>query len=741
MADKLTIEITTAVSQALAGLNETARAISQLQAVTVKANAESAASAVQHESALKNVWTAYRTAPSAGAMMKDLGVIAQGVGTTMQTHLKNSVESAGASIKQHLVQGVQSAMTALNNLGTNAVSVGANLLKSFGPLIGIGAGIAVGVGIEQAIAKTLAWDQSIAILSQDLQFNTTAASTWAARAEMIGVTADQLQIAFTRFGVAIVSRSSEFTNMGIAVVDANGKLRSTVDILSDVQKWFEKYRGTVLATDEAQKLFGRGNQGMAVLLGMTADQMKALDAEANRLGLIIGSDQLNKWRAFDSEVKAAGMSIQGVELALGHGLMPIFAVLGSAIGDFISNHIKQLVAWLATATGWVVGFIEALTGQTFKFSEFAAAIGQISTQVAQLGTIQDISGGATKAAANAIRDATQAITDQIDALRQQNQLLQEQTDAEIAVLQAQGTKAAYENQQALAKQKLVADQKNIDKLKSDYSQYLLIGDLANAQSIYDQLTAAQQQMANDQQQLDTQTADHARSAAIDELRAKQKTNNDVTNDLITQLQNRAKAIQQADQATLTGAASTAGGFTATWDAAGKNFTAGLDKASADAGAKMGANVASAMGTIATLLSTEPGGKAARDKMWTQVGDAIGKALIIGVWNGLSDLAPHPGNDVFASLQNSIINLLSGKGITPFHAAGGLVAGPIGAPRIIMAHGGERVVSNSQQGMTGPASSGGDQRPIYVTNHIYGQSDPEATANVVMGKLRTAFGRV
>lgn len=741
MTDRLTIEITTAVSQALAGLNETVAAITKLQTATVNANVASAASAGHHESALKNVWMAYRTAPSAGAMMKDLGTIAHGVGTTIGTHLTNAVSAAGAGMKEHLITGAKNALAALNNLDQTIMSVGTNLLKSFGPLMGLAAFAAIGIGIEQVISKTLAWDQSIALLSQNLGFNTVAASTWAARAEMIGVTAEQLQIAFTRFGVAIVQRSSEFTNMGVAVVDANGKLRATADILADTATWFEKYKGTVLATDEAQKLFGRGNQGMAVLLGMTKDQMKALDDEAQRLGLIIGGDQLQNWRMFDSEVKAAGMAVQGLELALGHGLMPIFAILGSGISDFITSHMSALVKGLASATAWVVAFIEAVTGQHFKFKEFTAAISDLSTQVAQLGTIQDLQGGSTKAAANAIRDATQAITNQIDALRQQNQLLQEQTDAQIALLQAEGTKQAYENAQMQSKQKLVNDKKAIDKLSSDYTQYLLIGDLANAQSIYDQLTAAQQQMANDQQQLDTQTADHARSTAIDELRAKQKVNNDVTNDLITQLQNRARALQQSDQALLAGTAATAASFTGAWAKAGDDFTKGLDSASAKAGADMGKNVRDAMATVATLLSTDPGDAAKRDAMWREIGRKIGSAMMQGFVDAIGKWA-EPVTDPFsASLQHAILSLVDPFNILHGHAAGGLVAGPIGAPRLIVAHGGERVVSNSQQGMTGPASSGGDLRPIYVTNHIYGQSDPEATANVVMGKLRSAMGRV
>lgn len=748
MADRLSIEITAQVAQALAGLKEVAAAVTGMETSVKAANASGAQSSNVLKTAVQDTIMAFRTAPSAGAAFKDLAVIGQTVATTFGGNVHDAVTKVGGAIKTHLETGVKNAVSALNGLDQTIMNVGANLLKSFGPLMGIAAGLAIAVGISSAISATMRWDDEVAKLSRSLQGNVVAASTWKARAEAVGIDADKLTLSFQRFNNAIIAHSSEFTKMGIAVVDGNGKLRSTNDILNDSVGWFQRYRGSALATHEAITLFGRGSADLAALLGMTKAQMQALDQEAMNMGLIIGAEQLAHWRAFDAEVKTAGFSVKALELALGHGLMPVFSILAQAIASFIAQHLKELVHWLATTTSFVLGLLSSLFGIKFQFSDFAAAISDVGGRVAALGTAEDLAGQASKSAAAALRDQTQALQNQIAALTQKNQLQQEATDKEIALLEAQAATQAFDAKKLQSTQRLADDQKNITKLQSQYQQYLLIGDLGNAQMVYDQITAAQQQMTNDQLQMATDESDRERQLQIQALRDTQKTNTDKTNDLVTNLQNRMRAISQADTSSnaglLSGASSTANAFNKTWNSAGKDFATGLSASAAQAGADMATKIKTAMATIQTLLDPgqDPKTTAARNAAWQAVGDAMAKALIVGMVKALANFITQPMVDAWNAFWHALTNPGTAGSTHPnpkgfAFATGGMVPGPVGAPVLATVHGGERILTPQQQREGG---GGGGQTNYYVTQHIHGSPDVEKTAKVVVAKLRVAFGR-
>lgn len=729
MPDKLTIEVNAAVAQALAGLQEVASAVAKLQAVTVQANAAGVASANVHESAIKNLWMAYRTAPSAGAFMKDLGAITTGVGQTLAGGLSSAVTAAGGKIQTHLVIGVKSAISSLNSLDQTLWAVGASIIKNIGPLMGIGAGLAVGFGIEQAISKTMQWDAEIAKLSRELNGNVREASKWAALASFIGIEASQLAIGFQRLSVAIIGHSQDLKGMGVAVVDASGHMRQMTDVLADLQKWFRAHNNTIEANTAATKLFGRGNAEMAALMGMTTGQLRAMTEEAKQLGLIIGGEQLARWRSLDAEVRTAGFSINALMLALGHGLMPIFSVLAQAIAQFVAHNLGGLIKGLANVTGFIIGMMSELFGIKFKFSEFAASIADVSSRVAELGTVNDLAGASANNLAAATRAATDAINAQIDAVRKSNKELQDKIDKEIAALEAQGRQQAYDDQKKQSSQKLANDQKNIDKLRSDYQKYLLLGDLYNAQQVYDQIVSAQEGMANDQESLDRMVADHARQAQIDALKATKKHHDDVTNDLIASLQKRAAAIAASASASnasfLAGSASTAKGFNNQWNMAGQEFTKGISEASVKTGAIVVDNMKASMQIVIDLLNptNDPKVVARRAALWKAAGDAMGKALIEGMAKALWDWATGPFIDAWKDVMNqhwqasgthggrggyapppppSPATGTVGKsnatgGSNPeTKAVGGTISGTPGEPKIIEAHAGERVLTAEQQ---------------------------------------------
>lgn len=128
-----------------------------------------------------------------------------------------------------------------------------------------------------------------------------------------------------------------FAALGISLVDANGNLRSSTDVLLDVADRFSQMTNETEMTAIAMKLFGRSGAELVPFLRMGGDEIRRLSQEARDLGFVMGEQSVKDLKKFDDQLTA---------------LQAGFAGTGRQIAVALLPYAQQLAEWLTNAVKW-----------------------------------------------------------------------------------------------------------------------------------------------------------------------------------------------------------------------------------------------------------------------------------------------------------------------------------------------------------------------------------------------------
>lgn len=149
--------------------------------------------------------------------------------------------------------------------------------------------------------------------------------------------------------------AASFQAIGIAVNDANGKIRSTSDILDDVADRFSSYKDSVDKTQLAVQLFGEANgPKLLPLLSRGKAGMKELEEQAKKLGVTVTEESAKAAREFGEEMNYLRARVEGAAMQIANYLLPT---------------LKELNAELKTRNGtdWARGVVASVLGVTNSF--------------------------------------------------------------------------------------------------------------------------------------------------------------------------------------------------------------------------------------------------------------------------------------------------------------------------------------------------------------------------------------
>ena len=184
--------------------------------------------------------------------------------------------------------------------------------------------------------------------------------------ELAGVTAATSERAITTFlsHVGQLHRDmmlgEESTNrfalaikgMGIEIVDAEGNLRNTEDLLRDVNRRFQEYGPGVLSAQRAQELFGYSGRYMLPIL---TDQRLALEdyiETAERFGSTLNALDRKEYEEFRKSNAELKQSLQGVGNYIAGEWIPVLTGLARITANLISIY-RRLISriWEFTLIG------------------------------------------------------------------------------------------------------------------------------------------------------------------------------------------------------------------------------------------------------------------------------------------------------------------------------------------------------------------------------------------------------
>ena len=143
-----------------------------------------------------------------------------------------------------------------------------------------------------------------------------------------------------------------FRRLGVAAVDATGKLRPTEAVLLDLAEVFAKSADGAAKTEAVVKLFGKSGLELLPFLNKGKTEIAALMAEADRLGLVLSKDDAEAADKFNDALKKLDAQVKGLTVSIGlplvRGLtdvLQLFTEVEAAVkhaGDEMAGFSKHL---------------------------------------------------------------------------------------------------------------------------------------------------------------------------------------------------------------------------------------------------------------------------------------------------------------------------------------------------------------------------------------------------------------
>lgn len=255
--------------------------------------------------------------------------------------------------------------------------------KAVGAAFVIAAG-AVAYGVKTAIDRM----DSLAKSAQKVGITTEAFSKLAYAAELSGVEFDQLEGALAKLAktqdMAAQGGKEQleyFRALGIEFANADGTLRDTDEVLTDLADKFQKLPDGAGKTAAAMALLGRSGAQLIPLLNGGSSGLAEMGDELARFGGVVGPEAAKQAEQFNDDLTRLRVAVDGVWLGIARNLLPDLINLTGALkdgddkGDGFRETADKISAAIATVaeTAYVAyNRIEALTNATVQLGAKAA---------------------------------------------------------------------------------------------------------------------------------------------------------------------------------------------------------------------------------------------------------------------------------------------------------------------------------------------------------------------------------
>lgn len=237
---------------------------------------------------------------------------------------------------------------------------------------------AVRVGLNTEEFSRLAYAGSLADVSMDTLVSTLGKLT-KAQAAALKDTSEQSRV---------------FEALGISVTDAEGKLRSSNDVLLDFADTFAALGGSPEAMAAGFSLFGRSFQEMVPLIKDGSGALREMFQESDRLGATLSTEAGQAAEAFNDDLTRLQTAASGLTMQFASGLVPTLADITQGMTDSADatnsardagKALGESFGVLVSIAGGVVSSIRTVTYAIAEMMNQAASWYEIVSNIGTLG--------------------------------------------------------------------------------------------------------------------------------------------------------------------------------------------------------------------------------------------------------------------------------------------------------------------------------------------------------------------
>lgn len=314
--------------------------------------------------------------------LKKLGEAGENAFHNMQK-AADGVKGPGSGFTNSL-QNMQKTMV---SLGKATFQAGAQI-RQFGQsisLIGGAVGAAV-VGLGLLVKSATETADEFGKAAQKAGVTVEVYSKLQFAAEQAHVSNDQLQVGIQQLSKHLVEAkkggnemAAAFSQLGVKVTDASGKIRPMDEIFVDLVAGFTKMKDGAEKTALAMLIFGKSGAQLAPLLNQGRAGINALFDDVEKLGLGFTEQQVKISETFNDTLNLMFRALKGLKDQIAILFAPALTAAAQAVTDFLARNKDAII-------GFVQGIIDAFNSLPAGVQETIGAIAAV------LGTILFVFG-------------------------------------------------------------------------------------------------------------------------------------------------------------------------------------------------------------------------------------------------------------------------------------------------------------------------------------------------------------
>lgn len=287
-------------------------------------------------------------------------------------------------------KGLKSAETRVSKFG--------NAMKA-GLLVASAAGVAAMGALAAGIKNTIDAADEMSKMSQKFGVPVDELSRLKYAADLSGVSMDGLGTGLRKLSQNMQETangakniaSQAFEALGISVKNADGSLKSSSTVMTEIAGKLANMDDGAQKTATAMAIFGRSGADLIPMLNAGADGLAAMMAEADNLGIVISGSTGRAAEAFNDNLTRLGTVTDALKLKLTEVLLPALELLSEKFlavvrdGDkiktmadgllevfnFVANEVAQLAILSSRLSAEFAGIAEAFG--RLKSGDFSGA--------------------------------------------------------------------------------------------------------------------------------------------------------------------------------------------------------------------------------------------------------------------------------------------------------------------------------------------------------------------------------
>jgi hypothetical protein len=309
-------------------------------------------------------------------MAESIGDIAVRVGADI-TSLKKGMGDAASSVE-----------TFSQKAGQSLTSFSGNLLK-FGAAAASAGALAAGALIKSSIDSA----DALSKMSKTLGLSVEKLSALQYAAGLSGIENEALSASLGKLNknardayLGVGAAKDAFDALGITVANSAGNLRTNDEIFAQIVDKFSKMPNGIEKSAFAMDIFGKSGAALIPLLNEGTQGLGKLTAEADRLGVIVGSETAAAAEQFNDNLDKMKSAVQGLGLKMATEALPALNEFTNTINDPATQ------AGLSAISAGIVKVGASAVGALSEFMAFSRFIGEELARTLHGAANDDIAG-------------------------------------------------------------------------------------------------------------------------------------------------------------------------------------------------------------------------------------------------------------------------------------------------------------------------------------------------------------